>query len=64
MHPDAYIPLVDFKLLISEVLCELNKPSPRRRGRPSTENFTQTLYEAKKIAPVHKGIKQKVIFVL
>jgi len=49
VHPDPYIPLVDFKLLISEVLCEVLKPSSRRKGRPLlTENTTESLYNAKK----------------
>jgi len=49
VHPDTYIPLVDFKLIISEVLCEVLKPSPRRKGRPlSSENTTQSLYNAKR----------------
>jgi len=49
VHPDTYIPLVDFKLLISEVLCEVLRPSPRIKGRPLlTENTTESLYNAKK----------------
>lgn len=49
VYPDTYIPLLDFKLLISEVLCEVLKPSPRRRGRPLlTESTTEALYNAKR----------------
>lgn len=49
VYPDTYIPLLDFKLLISEVLCEVLKPSPRKRGRPLlTESTTKVLYNAKK----------------
>lgn len=49
VYPDTYIPLLDFKLLISEVLCEVLKPSPRRRGRPLlTESATEVLYNAKR----------------
>lgn len=49
VYPDTYIPLLDFKLLISEVLCEVLKPSPRRRGRPLlTESTTEALYNTKR----------------
>lgn len=49
VYPDTYIPLLDFKLLISEVLCEILKPSPRRKGRPLLpENRTESLYDIKR----------------
>lgn len=49
VYPDTYILLLDFKLLISEVLCEVLKPSPRRRGRPLlTESITEALYNTKR----------------
>lgn len=39
VYPDTNIPLVDFKLLIPEVLCEILKPSPRTIGGSlSSEN--------------------------
>lgn len=46
---DFYLPLVDFKLLVSEVLCAEQKVTPRRRGRPTMEeNKTECLYNDKK----------------
>lgn len=46
---DTYILLLDFKLLISEVLCEILKPSPRRKGRLLLpENRTESLYDIKR----------------
>ncbi|XP_050546149.1 piggyBac transposable element-derived protein 3-like [Daktulosphaira vitifoliae] len=50
VHTDnSYLPLVDFKLLVSEVLCEKQKVSPKRRGRPTLEeNTTEYMYNEKK----------------
>lgn len=46
---DLYLPLVDFKLLVSEVLCKEQKVTPRRRGRPTQEeNTTEFRYNEKK----------------
>lgn len=50
VHTDNfYLPQVDFKLLVSEVLCAEQKVSPKRRGRPTMEeNKTECLYNEKK----------------
>lgn len=46
---ESYLPLVDFKILISEVLCEVKRTTPKRKGRPTAEeNRTQGLIETKK----------------
>uniref|UniRef100_A0A2S2QMI0 PiggyBac transposable element-derived protein domain-containing protein n=1 Tax=Sipha flava TaxID=143950 RepID=A0A2S2QMI0_9HEMI len=46
---ESYLPLVDFKMLISEVLCEVKRTTPKRKGRPTAEeNKTQGLIETKK----------------
>lgn len=50
VHPsEPYLPLVDFNILISEVLCEMKKTTPKRKGRPTAEeNRTQGLIDKKK----------------
>jgi len=50
VHPsEPYLPLVDFKILISEVLCEIKRTTPKRKGRPTAEeNRTQGLIDKKK----------------
>ncbi|KAL4104266.1 hypothetical protein QTP88_019575 [Uroleucon formosanum] len=53
VHPsELYLPLVDFKILISEVLCEIKRTTPKRKGRPTAEeNRTQGLIDKKKRGP-------------
>jgi len=50
VHPnEPYLPLVDFKILISEVLCEIKRTTQKRKGRPTAEeNRTQGLIDKKK----------------
>lgn len=46
---NAYIPLVDFKLMVSEILCQKQRLTPKRRGRPTLgENTTESRYIEKK----------------
>lgn len=46
---ESYLFLVDFKILISEVLCEVSRTTSKRKGRPNAEeNKTQGLIETKK----------------
>lgn len=46
---ESYLPLVDFKIVISEVLCEGKRATPKRKGHPTAEeNKTQGLIETKK----------------
>lgn len=64
VHNDgSYLPLVDFKLLVSEVLCEEQRLTPRRRGRPTKEETsTEIKYQEKKLkrGPC-KGIPEQEI---
>ncbi|CAI6352915.1 unnamed protein product [Macrosiphum euphorbiae] len=50
VHPsEPYLSLVDFKILISEVLCEMKRTTPKRKGRPTAEeNRIQGLIDKKK----------------
>lgn len=46
---EPYLPLVDFKILISEVLCEVKKNTLKRKRRPTAEEKkTQRLIDNKK----------------
>lgn len=62
VHPsEPYLPLVDFNILISEVLCEMKRTTPKRKGRPTVEeNRTQGLIDKKKRGDHAPNFQQKM----